>query len=136
MSSICRWSCEIKWMKKHPCHTKLCAFWGLKIKIKFVGNHFFLKNNVTSEGAVSHSVLHVLYHQQLHITCYQVKVYANSCFEKLPIMSTAFTAFHIILTCTLQRPFLFWHVQWTEYSSKFRETWMPRTVWKVHFKFQ
>ena len=30
--------------------------WGLKIK--FVKNYFFLENYITSEGAVSHNVLH------------------------------------------------------------------------------
>ena len=38
-------------------------FWGLKIK--FVENYIFLENYVTSEGAVSHSVL---YYQPLPIT--------------------------------------------------------------------
>ena len=37
-------------------------FWDLEIK--FVENYFFLKNYVTSEGAVSHNVL---YFQQLSI---------------------------------------------------------------------
>ena len=54
LSSIGRRSCEI-WMKykKHPCHTKLCAF------------ILFLENYVTSEGAVSHNVL---YYQPLPFT--------------------------------------------------------------------
>ena len=50
-------------------------------------NYFFLENYVTSEGAVSHNVL---YHQQLPITCYQVRFYADNYFESLPIVSTAF----------------------------------------------
>ena len=41
--------------------------WGLEIK--FVKNYFFLQNYVTSEGAVSHIVLH---YQPLPITRYQV----------------------------------------------------------------
>ena len=36
-----------------------------RLEIKFVDNYFFLKNYVTSEGAVSHNVL---YHQPLPIT--------------------------------------------------------------------
>ena len=48
-----------------------------------MGNYFY----VTSEGAVSHNVL---YYQQLPITCYQLWLYANKCFEKLPIVSSAF----------------------------------------------
>ena len=36
-------------------------------------NYFFLKNSLTLEGAVSHSVL---YYQQLSITRYQVRFYA------------------------------------------------------------
>ena len=50
--------------------------WGLKIK--FEENYFFLKNYVTSEGAISHNVL---YYQPLHITRYQVRFYANNYFE-------------------------------------------------------
>ena len=46
--------------------------------MKLVENNFFLKNYATSEVAVSHSVL---YHQQLPITRYQVRFYANSYFE-------------------------------------------------------
>ena len=41
-------------------------------------NYFFLKNYVTSEGAVSHNVL---YHQPLPITRHQVRFYANNYFE-------------------------------------------------------
>jgi hypothetical protein len=43
-------------------------------KIKFVENYFFLKNYVTSEGAVSHNVF---YYQPLPITRYQVRCYAK-----------------------------------------------------------
>ena len=50
--------------------------WGLEIK--FMETYFFLENLVTSEDAVSHNVL---YYQQLPITCYQVRFYANNCFE-------------------------------------------------------
>ena len=51
-------------------------FWGLEIK--FVENFFFLKNYITSEGAVSHNVL---YYQQLPITRYQERFYAKNYFE-------------------------------------------------------
>ena len=53
-------------------------------------NYFFLKNYVTSGhagGAVFHNVL---YYQQLSITRNQVSLYANSYFESLPIVSSAF----------------------------------------------
>ena len=43
-------------------------------------NYFFLENYFTSEGAVSHMVLHV-YYQQLPITRYQVRFYATNFFE-------------------------------------------------------
>ena len=45
---------------------------------QFVENDLFLKNYVTSEGAVCHNVL---YYQPLPITHYQVRVYANNYFE-------------------------------------------------------
>ena len=48
------------------------------LKIKFLENYFFLEIYVTSEGAVSHNVL---YHQQLPITRYQVRLYANNHFQ-------------------------------------------------------
>ena len=52
---------------------------GLKSFNIWVRNYLFLKNYVTSEGAVSHNVL---YSQQLSIGCYQVSFYAiNNCFE-------------------------------------------------------
>ena len=57
------------------------------IQILFVQNYFFLKNHITSEGAVSHNVL---YYQQLSIARYQVSFYANNHFELLPILSSAF----------------------------------------------
>ena len=41
-------------------------------------NCFFLKNYITSEGAVSHNVL---YYQQLSIARYQVSFYADNYFE-------------------------------------------------------
>ena len=50
-------------------------------------NYFFLKNYVTSEGAVSHNVL---YYQPLPITRNQERFYDNNYFEKLSIVSTAF----------------------------------------------
>ena len=57
--------------------------WDLSRGLKFnsnilVRNYFFLKNYVTSEGAVSHNVL---YHQQLSFAQYQVSFYANNYFE-------------------------------------------------------
>ena len=50
----------------------------LKSFIIWVRNYLFLKNYVTSEGAVSHNVL---YYQQLSIARYQVSFYANNYFE-------------------------------------------------------
>ena len=50
-------------------------------------NFFLLENCVTSEGALSHNVLH---HQPLPITRHQVRFWANSYFEQSPIVSTAF----------------------------------------------
>ena len=44
----------------------------------WVTNYLFLKNFVTSEGAVSHNVL---YFQQLSIARYQVSFYTNNYFE-------------------------------------------------------
>ena len=52
--------------------------WGLEFNSNIlVRNYFFLKNYVTSEGAVSHN----LYYQQLYIACYQVSFYAKHYFE-------------------------------------------------------
>ena len=48
------------------------------LKMKLVENYFFLENCITSEGAVSHNFL---YYQQLPITRYQVRFYANAYFE-------------------------------------------------------
>ena len=67
-----------------------------------VGNYFFLENYFTSEGAVSHNVL---YYQQLSITRYQVRFYANNYFEKLPIVSTAFKG-HQYFIFNLQHPLM------------------------------
>ena len=53
-------------------------------------NYFFLENYMTLKGAVSHNVL---YYQQLSITHYQVRFYANNYFEKLPIVSICFVFF-------------------------------------------
>ena len=47
-------------------------------KIKFVENYFFLENEVSSEGAVSHNLL---YYQLLPITHYLVRFYADNYFE-------------------------------------------------------
>ena len=52
-------------------------FWIWGLDIKFVENYFFLENNVTSEGAVSHNVVN---YQQLSITHNQVTFYAKSYF--------------------------------------------------------
>ena len=82
------WSSELRdnyERKKHPCHTKLCAFrylisrpqiLNLRSQNQIRGK--LLKNYITSEGAVSHNVL---YYQPLHITCHQVRFYANNYFE-------------------------------------------------------
>ena len=48
--------------------------------------NLFLKNYITSEGAVFHNGL---YYQQLSIAHYQVSFYAYNYFEKLPIVSIA-----------------------------------------------
>ena len=50
--------------------------WGLEVKS--VENNFFLKNYVTSEGVVYHTVL---CYQQLSITRYQLRFYADNYFE-------------------------------------------------------
>ena len=55
--------------------------------IILVRNYFFLKNHITSEGAVYHNVL---YYQQLPNACCQVSFYANNYFEQLPKVSSAF----------------------------------------------
>ena len=52
------------------------------LKSNFKENYFFLKNYITSEGAVYH---YVLYYQPLPITRPQ-----DNYFESLPIVSTAF----------------------------------------------
>ena len=57
--------------------TSISNYGGLEIK--FVESYLFLENYVTSEGAVSHNVYK--YYQQLPITCYQVRFYANNYFE-------------------------------------------------------
>ena len=46
--------------------------------MKFVENHFFLENYVTSEGAVSHNVS---YYQPLPITRHQVRFDADHYIE-------------------------------------------------------
>ena len=47
--------------------------WSLLVR-----NYLFLKNQVTSEGAVADNVL---YYQQLSIAHFQVSFYANNYFE-------------------------------------------------------
>ena len=72
--------------KKHPCHTKLCAFICLISRPQVlimrsqnqIHGKLLLENYVTSEGAVSHNVL---YHQPLTITRNQERFYANNYFE-------------------------------------------------------
>ena len=54
--------------------------------------NFFLENDVTSQGPVSHNVL---YYQHLFIDHLQVSFYANNYFEQLPIVSSAFHKKHI-----------------------------------------
>ena len=69
--------------EKTPSSHKLCAFRCLEFDtsaevsysaqiIILVRNYLFLKNNVTSEGAVSHNVL---YYQQLSVARYQVSFF-------------------------------------------------------------
>ena len=53
-------------------------------------NNFFLKNFVTSEGTISHSVL---YYQPLPITRYQVRFYANDYFEEVFFMEVLFVEY-------------------------------------------
>ena len=82
-SAGCR-SCKRLMEEKHPCRTS-CVLsdtwirdlsWGLKFNSNILfRNYFFLKNYITSEGAVSHNVL---YYQQLSIAQYQVSFYANN----------------------------------------------------------
>ena len=67
-------------------------------------NYFFLKKYVTSEGAVSHNVL---YYQQLSITHYQLRFYANNYFEcPLPLSKILYHSCYVIqygdgtLSCT------------------------------------
>ena len=67
--------------EKNTLFTQSCVLsdaWFQDLKFKFVENYFLLKNYITSEGAVSYTVL---YYQQLSITCYQVSSYANKYFE-------------------------------------------------------
>ena len=57
--------------------------WDLSRGLEFnsnilVRNHFFLKNDVTSEGAIPYNVL---YYQQLSIARYQASFYANDYYE-------------------------------------------------------
>ena len=86
------WKFELNWSsklqenneEKTPLLHKFVCFQmpnqtsGLKSIIIWVRNYLFLKNYVTSEGAVSHNVL---YYQQLSIARYQVSFYANNYFE-------------------------------------------------------
>ena len=58
--------------------------WDLSRGLEFnsdmlVRKYFFLKNYITSEGAVSHKVL---YYLQLSIARYCAIFYANNCFEQ------------------------------------------------------
>ena len=76
---------EKKREKKHPVCTTLCAFSRRKIKgsswsrlIFWVRHYLFLKDYVTSEGAVSQNVL---CYKQLPIACYKVSFYAINYFE-------------------------------------------------------
>ena len=76
-------------------------------------NYFFLKNYVTSEGAVFHSVL---YYQQLPITRYQARFHANKYFNVLPIVSTAFKGKSYISTATYEAVIQKYHgwIQWLQ----------------------
>ena len=62
--------------------TEVCFIIGVR-------NYLFVKNYVTSEGAVSHNVLYL---QQLSIDHSQRRFYANNYFESIPIVSSAFKA--------------------------------------------
>ena len=59
----------------------------------------FLKNYVTSEGAIPHNVL---YYQQLSIARYQVVCVASNYFEYLPKVSSAFKVLTVIGVFFLQ----------------------------------
>ena len=84
------WSSELQdnYERKNTHVTWSCVlsdawFWDLKfltqcLKIKFVENNFFLEKYSTSEGVISHNVL---CYQPFPITRFQVKFYANNCFE-------------------------------------------------------
>ena len=70
--------------KKHPCRTSCVLSDALNLRhqlrsrnqLKSFSEKFLLSQNyVTSDGAVSHSVL---FHQQLYVTRYQVSCYANN----------------------------------------------------------
>ena len=78
---------DINERKKHPCGTKLCALRYLILKPQIQSlrsqnqirwKYFFLENYITLEGAISHNVL---YYQQLSITRYKVRFYANNYFR-------------------------------------------------------
>ena len=69
--------------RKKPCHTKLCVFETSYSKSEVSKSNslkitFFLEIYITSEGAVSHTVL---YYQPLPFTRYQLTFYANNYFE-------------------------------------------------------
>ena len=64
-----------------------CNYNSMVYLLTALRNYLFLKNYVTSEGAVSH---YALYYQQLSIAQYQVSFYANNYFKSLPIVSSAF----------------------------------------------
>ena len=75
---IGRRSCEIIVKEKIPLSHEVVCFQMLDFDTSKSNWNIFLENYVTSEGAVSHNVL---YYQQLSITRYQVRFYANNYFE-------------------------------------------------------
>jgi hypothetical protein len=84
------WSSELRddyERKKYLCYTKLCAFrclisgpqiLNLRSRNQIRGKLLLSRKLPTSERAVSHNVL---YYEPLPITHYQVRFYANNCFE-------------------------------------------------------
>ena len=68
-------------------HNKRLYVWSLSFF--WARNELFLKNYVTSEGALFYNVVHV-YCQKYLIARYHVSFYAYNYFQSLPIVSSAF----------------------------------------------
>ena len=99
-----RWNFLLNWSsklqernerKKHPCFT-IFVWFQMNNKLFIIWVRNYLKNYITSEGAVSHNVL---YYQQLSIAHYQVNLDANIYFEYLLIKSSAFKQLNEIGPC-------------------------------------